>query len=207
MKGYNNVVLNNDNQYYLDSKNNIGKITYYSNFLNQKTSDKLYHELKNESFWTHGVYKMFGREIKTPRLLWALKNNDEDITDSYTVTGSSSWTKQVKKVKKKIEKLLNKKIKYAQLNYYRNGNDYIGWHTDSEIKPGHMIASLSIGEPRLFQFKGIKSDDKHQLMLDNGSLIIFDEDAGKKLWKHRLPKQSKIEKGRINLTFRLEYIF
>ena len=204
MKGYNTLVLNNDNQYYLNSKNNIGKITYYPNFLNKKKSDKLYHELKNQSFWTHGVYNMFGKEIKTPRLLWALKDNDVDITDSYTVTDSSVWTKQVKKVKKKVEKLLSKKIKYAQLNYYRDGNDYIGWHTDSEIKPGHMIASLSVGEPRLFQFKGIKSDDKHQLILDNGSLIIFDEDAGKKLWKHRLPKQSKIQGGRINLTFRLE---
>ncbi len=204
MKGYNTLVLNNDNQYYLNSKNNIGKITYYPNFLNKKKSDKLYHELKNQSFWTHGVYNMFGKEIKTPRLLWALKDDDVDITDSYTVTDSSVWTKQVKKVKKKVEKLLSKKIKYAQLNYYRDGNDYIGWHTDSEIKPGHMIASLSVGEPRLFQFKGIKSDDKHQLILDNGSLIIFDEDAGKKLWKHRLPKQSKIQGGRINLTFRLE---
>ena len=76
--------------------------------------------------------------------------------------------------------------------------------TDSEIKDGHVIASLSLGQPRLFQFKGIKTTDMHQMFLENGSLVIFDIDAGKKMWKHRLPKQSKLTEGRINLTFRLE---
>ena len=42
------------------------------------------------------------------------------------------------------------------------------------------------------------------MFLENGSLVIFDIDAGKKLWKHRLPKQPKLTEGRINLTFRLE---
>tara|TARA_B110000908_G_C10230023_1_gene440076 strand:+ start:476 stop:1087 length:612 start_codon:yes stop_codon:yes gene_type:complete len=203
MKGY-NIITPINNEYYLDSVNNIGKIQYYPTFLKEKKAEKLYNVLKNESNWKHGIYKMFGKDIKTPRLLWAMKNPKTDITDSYTVTDSSIWSTLVKKIKTKVEKLIGKKIKYAQLNYYRDGSDYIGWHTDSEIKSGHIIASLSIGQPRLFQFKGIKTDDKHQIILENGSLIIFDEDAGKKLWKHRIPKQTKIRQGRINLTFRLE---
>ena len=203
MKGYNNIVTT-DNKYYLNDVDKIGLVEYYPNFLKTKKADSLYQYMKDNIPWEHGIYKMFGKDIKTPRLLWAMRNKNSDIKDSYTVTESSEWTDNIKKIKKKVEKKIGKKIKYAQFNFYRDGNDYIGWHTDSEIKEGHLIASLSLGQSRLFQFKGIKTTDMHQMFLENGSLVIFDIDAGKKLWKHRLPKQSKLTEGRINLTFRLE---
>ena len=43
----------------------------------------------------------------------------------------------------------------------------------------------------------------HNMNLEPGSLIIFDHIAAKKEWKHRVPKQPKINDGRINITFRL----
>ena len=126
-----------------------------------------------------------------------------DIEKSYKTSGSSIWSKKMLKIKTKVENIINKKIKYAQINYYRDGNDYIGWHTDSEVIDGDVIASLSLGVTRKFQFQKINTKAIHNMNLESGTLIIFDHIAAKKEWKHRVPKQPKINDGRINITFRL----
>ena len=145
---------------------------------------------------------MFGREVKTPRLLYAMKDKDADISKSYSVTDSMTWTRSMKKIKKMVEKETGKDISYAQLNYYRNGDDYIGFHTDSEVKEGDIIASISLGASRKFVFRNIKDMNKrHSMVLENSSLLIMDENAAKNYWKHSLPKM-KNAKERINITFR-----
>ena len=204
MKNYNNIDLNNEIGY-LEPNNKQGRIQFIENFIKESKSKKIYDKLIETTPWEQGVYKMFGRDVKTPRLLWAMRDDKFNIKDSYTVTESSIWNKDIKKLKTKVEKIINKKIKYAQINYYRDGNDYIGWHTDSEVMKGDMIASISIGATRKFQFRPINknNDNKFEIELTNGSLIIFDENAAKLDWKHRIPKQPKIEEGRINITFRL----
>ena len=129
-----------------------------------------------------GTYNMFGKEVKTPRLLQAVRDKDFNIKKSYEITESSIWNKKIEKIKTKVEKVINKKIKYAQINYYRNGDDYIGWHTDSEVIEGDLIASLSLGVTRKFQFKSISEKEQYEIDLTDGSLIIFDESAAKLDW-------------------------
>ena len=178
------------------------KITYIKNFIDQKTSQKLFKELKSKVPWTHGVYNMFGRDVKTQRLLYAMKNKDADISESYSVTESMTWTRSIKKIKTEVEKQTGKSISYAQLNYYRDGNDYIGFHTDSEVQTGDIVASISLGAHRNFVFRNIKDMDKrHKMVLENSSLLIMDENSAKNCWKHSLPKM-KNAKERINITFR-----
>ena len=199
---YLEIELNNENKGYLDS--NKSAITFISNFLDKETTEKLFNNLTKTTPWEQGVYKMFGRDVKTPRLLWAMRDDNFDIEKSYDITGSSIWNNDIKKIKTNVENIIEKNIKYAQINYYRDGNDYIGWHTDSEVMKGDLIASISIGATRKFQFQSIDNkESKYEIELTNGSLIIFDEDAAKTNWKHRIPKQPKIQEGRINITFRL----
>jgi len=94
-------------------------------------------------------------------------------------------------------------LRYAQLNYYRDGKDYIGWHTDKEMKENDIIVSISLGTTRRFQFMNIKDNNiKYELSLEPGSLLVFDTIVGKKEWKHRIPKELKVKDGRINITFR-----
>tara|TARA_B100001093_G_scaffold517631_1_gene599803 strand:- start:2404 stop:3003 length:600 start_codon:yes stop_codon:yes gene_type:complete len=187
---------------YLNPEKKEGKVLFYE-FLSETKSDKLYNELLKDLPWEHGIYKMYGKEVKTPRLLWAMRDEDFDIKKSYKITESSIWTKKINKLKEKVEKIINKKIRYAQINYYRNGNDYIGWHTDSEVVEGDLIASFSLGATRKFQFMSMDKNNKYETNLNNGSLIVFDYSAAKKDWKHRIPKEPKIDEGRINITFRL----
>ena len=180
-------------------------VQYYTDFMDNNTSEELYQTLVKDVPWQHGVYKMFGKDVKTPRILYAMRDDDTDITDVYTVTPSMVWTKTVKNLKKKVEKTTKRKFRYAQLNYYRDGKDYIGFHTDSEVQKGDIIASISLGTPRKFVFRHIKykeNNKKHELVLDNGSLLVINEEAAKTYWKHSLPKSNKTDNGRINITFR-----
>ena len=98
-------------------------------------------------------------------------------------------------------------MNYAQLNYYRDGQDYIGWHSDSEVEKGDLIASISLGAERKFSLrhKDYKTNDdipKYNFKLGNGSLLIMDYNTANKYWKHCLPKMKNISDGRINITFR-----
>ncbi len=96
------------------------KILYIKDFINTKKGDALFKELKEKVPWTFGVYNMFGKPVKTPRLLFAMRDKDVDIKKSYSVTESIEWTKEMDKLRKKVEKETGKHISYAQLNYYRN---------------------------------------------------------------------------------------
>ena len=74
---YLEIELNNENKGYLDS--NKSAITFISNFLDKETTEKLFNNLTKTTPWEQGVYKMFGRDVKTPRLLWAMRDDNFDI--------------------------------------------------------------------------------------------------------------------------------
>jgi alkylated DNA repair dioxygenase AlkB len=205
------------NHYKLD---NMAYIEYYPNFVTKKQQENILLELtdsntldfndnniKNSQVpWQHGHYSMYGKDIPTPRLLYAMRDKDEDVTNAYTVTDSMEWTDEVKKLRDRITKKTGKYCRYAQMNLYRNGDDYIGFHTDSEVEAGDIIASISLGAERTFRF--ISSDFKHnskpllEMTLEPGSLLIMSEYAAKHNWKHELPKDKGVDEIRINITFR-----
>lgn len=198
------IEMNDGHKYNLDDDSTI---EYYENFITKKLHDDLFKELSNEVSWTYGTYNMFGKPVKTPRLLYCMRDIDFNVKDVYSVTESMPWTKNMLKLKKIVENKTGKIYKYAQLNYYRNGNDYIGYHTDSEVQNGDVIASISLGTSRKFSFRNInykKSNIKktHEIILNKRSLIVMDEGSAKKNWKHSLPKMININDVRINITFR-----
>ena len=89
-------------------------------------------------------------------------------------------------------------------NYYRNGQDSMGFHSDNEKELGlnPIIASVNFGESRRFIFR--RRDDKtikHELVLTHGSLLVM-SGAMQHHWVHAVPKEPKKTKPRINLTFR-----
>jgi len=198
------IIIQNYPVFRLD---NLSTIEYYDNFISDKLHDDLVDELLNLVPLTHGIYNMFGKPVKTPRLLYSMCGNDFDVQKVYNITNSMYWTNNVLILKKLIEEKTGKTYKYAQLNYYRNGDDYIGYHTDSEVAHNDVIASVSLGANRKFLFRNIdykKSTNKqiYEIILKKKSLIIMDEYSAKKYWKHSLPKMKNLLDYRINITFR-----
>ncbi|MCA1855805.1 alpha-ketoglutarate-dependent dioxygenase AlkB [Massilia oculi] len=89
------------------------------------------------------------------------------------------------------------------LNYYRDGRDSMGMHSDNEpeLGPEPAIASLSFGATRSFILRHRRSGETLKLALTDGSLL-FMGGALQANWLHGINKTSRPLGARINLTFR-----
>eukprot|EP00298_Acanthocystis_sp_HF-20_P029439 c8318_g1_i1.p1 GENE.c8318_g1_i1~~c8318_g1_i1.p1 ORF type:complete len:451 (-),score=159.68 c8318_g1_i1:70-1422(-) len=183
-----------------------GTIKYVPQYLTKEEGDILFKHLIDSKNWAQGEYKIFGKPMKTPRLLWAMKDEKTNISNSYSLTGSTVWSEEVKNLRDKLSKYLNKTLTYAQMNYYRSGKDYVSWHSDQECQKDDIIASISLGETRKFCFKNKndKSIPKYEFELKHCDLIVMDYESSNEKWKHTVPKQNDVKNPRINITFRVK---
>ncbi len=107
-------------------------------------------------------------------------------------------------IKDEIETIVEEHFTTILLNLYRNEKDSNGWHADNEKELGRdpIIASLSLGEERVFQVKhNTNKEAKQSITLQHGSLLLM-KNGAQIHYKHQIPKASKPKKPRINLTFR-----
>jgi len=104
-------------------------------------------------------------------------------------------------IKAQLETKLQMHFNGVLANYYRNGKDSMGWHSDAERGLSPTIASISLGQTRRFLFKHRQSKCLQEVKLESGSLLLM-QDELQKHWLHCLPKQTKATQARVNLTFR-----
>jgi len=88
------------------------------------------------------------------------------------------------------------------VNYYRDGKDSVGFHSDDEPELGPVIASVSLGSARRFVLKRKSDDEKVEYLLGGGDCLLM-KGALQRYWAHSVPKTSKPVGPRMNLTFRL----
>jgi tRNA G10 N-methylase Trm11/alkylated DNA repair dioxygenase AlkB len=90
------------------------------------------------------------------------------------------------------------------LNYYEDGQQRIGWHSDrEEIGRSTPIASVTLGTTRQFLIRSKEQGvhDRASFDLVNGSMVVM-ENICQHQYVHSVPKQPEVTSGRINLTFR-----
>eukprot|EP01083_Nonionella_stella_P093951 263549_1 len=183
-------------------------VLYYKTFLSQTRARVLFEELKKLKF-EQSELKMFGKSVKVPRLQCWMRDENIQNKDAnlYQTNKGYPWSHNMLYVKNSIQKLLDCKFNYVLINYYRDGKDYISWHYDKEsrAKCKNIIASVSLGGPRRFVFRHddwkTKKIPKHEFVLPSGCLVVMKDDTQKK-WQHSVPKTTKHQNPRINLTFR-----
>ena len=177
---------------------------YIEHFFNQEKSDELYNFLKDNIEWEEKEITLFGNTYLQPRLIaWF---GDKDYKYSRSILKKKKMPRVVKEIKEKIEEKLNCKFNSVLLNYYRDGNDSMGLHSDDEreLGPKPNIASLSLGEIRDFTVKSKIDGYTQKIQLQPGSLLLMKGDA-QKIYSHGINKTKKNVGGRINLTFRYVY--
>jgi alkylated DNA repair dioxygenase AlkB len=113
------------------------------------------------------------------------------------------WTPSVLALKSRAEAQSGTLFNSVLINRYRTGMDSMGWHADKEreLGPEPVIASLSLGTTRTFDFRHTKTRQIHTLQLTHGSLLIM-RGRTQLDWAHRVPKEPEARGERINLTFR-----
>jgi alkylated DNA repair dioxygenase AlkB len=144
---------------------------------------------------------LYGRTVDSPRLVCAF--GDEGLRYRYSGVERETrpWPPELREVRDRLGEPFN----YALVNWYRDGEDYIGWHSDkeSDLALGASIASLSLGAQRRFVLRDRKGkgDRTIELLLGDGSLLWMRGETQRR-WKHSLPKQKDVREPRWNVTFR-----
>ena len=152
-------------------------------------------------------YRMFGRNVTSPRLVsW---HGDEDAV--YTYSGEhhvpKPWTPKLASLRHSVEETTTLRFNSVLANFYRDGQDAMGWHRDNEKEVGpspddRWIASLSLGAPRRFVVRDRKrKGEPLSFELGNGALLVM-RGTTQTHYHHALPRTACAPGPRLNLTFR-----
>lgn len=179
-------------------------VEYIPNFLDTKI-DWFKEIVKNVEF-TQETITVFGKSYLEPRLTAVFADKDKCETKNYGYSGSQKkllpMIPILSEIRDQLEKTIHIRFDFVLINFYRNGDDKVGWHSDKEKGQNcDHIASVSIGGSRKFQLKNMETKVLYERVLDNGSLLLM-KPGCQETFKHAIPPTKKACKPRINLTFR-----
>ena len=101
----------------------------WEQFFQKDESDNYYKILLKESPWKQHTRKMYDRMIPDPRL-----------TAWYGSESSDAWPFTLLEIKERVEHECEIVFNSVLLNYYRDGNDSVAWHSDT--LPSQVNTSL-----------------------------------------------------------------
>lgn len=180
-----------------------GIVNFYGTIFEKNQADHYFKVLFDTIDWQNDEATIFGKKIITKRKVAWYGDRDFNYTYSKSTKTALPWTAELLKIKEGIEKKSSETYNSCLLNLYHSGEEGMSWHSDAEkdlVKNG-AIASISFGAERKFCFKHKKTDDKVDIILPHGSLLVMKGETQTN-WLHRLPPTKKILAPRINLTFR-----
>jgi alkylated DNA repair dioxygenase AlkB len=181
------------------------EVLFYRDFFKLTESASLFHELETTIHWEQTSFKLGGKDIPVPRLTAWYGDAGKFYSYSGITLHPYPWIPLLSNIKARVESVTDARFNSVLLNLYRHGNDSVAWHSDDEPELGHnpVIASVSFGATRRFQFKHKNNPDLRAVIdLTPGSLLLM-QGATQHFWKHQIPKTKKPTEPRINLTFRI----
>lgn len=182
------------------------EVLFYPNPFKLADCEQMFATLAAEIAWRQDSATIFGRHHLLPRLTaWY-----GDPGKTYRYSGISMeplpWTPTLRQIKAAIETIAQVEFNSVLLNFYRHGQDSMGWHSDDEpeLGPNPVIGSVSFGGCRRFllRHKTDQSISKVEVHLTNGSLLLM-QGPTQHFWQHHVPKTKRHVDPRINLTFRV----
>lgn len=180
-------------------------LDYLPSFFNQDESVGLLDALKSTIKWKQETFSIFGKTIDVPRLSAWYGDDGKAYSYSGKTYHPHPWNDVLMTIRDRVNAAAGVDFNSVLLNWYRHGNDSMGWHADDEPELGQnpVIASISFGQSRRFDIR-LKADHKvkHSIMLENGSLLLMKGDM-QQHWQHQIPKSARATGERINLTFRV----
>src|SRR4028118_1678526 len=111
-----------------------GAVTLHPDFYSYEEALDIYNYLRDNVIWQQDKIKFYGKEMNLPRLTsWY---GDSQFTYSGITMYPTAWTPNLLKIKEKVENKVDTEFNGVLLNYYRDGNDSVAWHSDDEPEWG-----------------------------------------------------------------------
>ena len=180
-----------------------GTVNYCGQILNRDRADFYFNKMLETLEWRNDEAIIFGKRIITKRKVAWYGDEPFEYTYSNTSKYALPWTKELLELLQLTQNKTGETFNSCLVNLYHDGSEGIAWHSDGEkdLKKDGAIGSLSFGAERKFAFKHKQSKETILIVLEHGSLLIM-KDTTQTNWLHRLPTTTRINKQRINLTFR-----
>lgn len=180
-----------------------GIVNYYGKLWNCQEANHYFEKLWNTIEWKNDQAIIFGKLIITKRKVAWYGDIEFEYTYSNITKRALVWTPELLELKAMVEKETGETFNSCLLNLYHSGDEGMTWHSDGEkdLKKNGAIGSLSFGAERKFAFKHKETKETVSVLLEHGSLLVM-RGTTQTNWLHRLPPTKRINKPRINLTFR-----
>jgi alkylated DNA repair dioxygenase AlkB len=168
-------------------------------------ADDVLQRLITETPWRHESVTVWGKTYPQPRLIAWYGDEGTTYTYSKLTLEPRPWTALLADLKSRVEAASGEAFNSVLVNYYRDGNDRMGFHSDDEpeLGPNPTLASLSLGEERIFILRSRrdKSVKPVRILLPSGSLLLMKGETQTN-WQHGIDRETRANGPRINLTFR-----
>jgi len=181
-----------------------GEVTFHPDFFSVNEADGFFKLLQERLAWQQEPIWMFGKQVLQPRLTALYGDPKVPYAYSGIAMEALPFTEALEQIKDRLQVFTQQEFTHVLCNYYRDGQDSMGWHRDNEpiLGKNPTIASLTFGATRAFQLRPYgKKKPKLSLELSHGSLLLMGGES-QHFWEHQLPKTKKVLAPRINLTFR-----
>jgi alkylated DNA repair dioxygenase AlkB len=179
------------------------ELLFWPRWLLPGQADRCYQQLAEQLNWQQPAIKIFGKAVLIPRQQVWMGDPHCSYKYSGVVFEPEPWHPLVRQITERVNEVCQSRFNCVLLNWYADGQQHMGWHSDDEPELGNspQIASLSLGQQRFFDLKHKNLGTQLKLALGHGSLLLM---AGQcqQYWQHRVPKMAAATAGRINLTFR-----
>jgi alkylated DNA repair dioxygenase AlkB len=178
-------------------------IAWHPDWIAADDASDLMGALIEEVIWQQDTMATPGGRKPLPRLTAWQGEPDAVYVYSGIRNVPQPWTPAVARLRVQAEEACGARFNSVLLNRYRTGLDSMGWHADKEreLGPEPVIASVSLGAARAFEFRHASTHATHALSLTHGSLLVM-RGRTQQEWIHRVPKEPDAKGERINLTFR-----
>lgn len=152
-------------------------------------------------------YHAFGRTFHVPRLQAWYADPGVHYRYSNNMLEHRPWIPSLLAIKHHIENKTGQRFNSVLVTRYRDGNDHVTLHADDEPELGEapVIASLSLGATRAFEYCHKQNRETRRLLLHDGELLLMLPDFQRD-WEHCVPREPAVTAPRINLTFRQVYL-
>ena len=180
-----------------------GSARLVADFLSRAEADEIMAKLMDEVPWAGHQLVLFGKKMIEPRLSAWIGDDGASYAYSGIERRPTAWTPTLADLRARCEDATSSPFNSVLANLYRDGDDSMGWHADDEPELGSepVIASLSFGAERRFDFKHRVSGETVSVVLPHGSLLVM-SGASQAGWKHRIARTKAVTTPRINLTYR-----
>jgi alkylated DNA repair dioxygenase AlkB len=160
--------------------------------------DLSFEDISGDINWQQNEIRIFGKTHPEPRLTsWC----GPSYQYSNIKWPDSPWVSKLDDLRNELNKITGFEFNAVLCNLYRNGEDSMGWHADNEKEiDQRLIASISIGESRIFKVRKKGASESQSIQLEHGSLLLMEN--FQEHWQHSIAKSKKLTNPRINLTFR-----